>query len=161
MLKWSVFLQTQHNITFFLNKWPAGDPERIWSHPHKQSISGTATVPLHKRPRQPKFVSLCLVSAMQQPIQHVCVNAIMNAAHFLAKSAPAAPHCACAHWRPTIWQDDRGVDGACAVRSFHSQSMRDQYFASTVSLIPRLLLKNNLQAFTTILEYCSERDRAP
>lgn len=98
---------------------------------------------------------------MQQPIQHVGVNAIMNAAHFLAKSAPAAPHCACAQRRLTIWQDAGGVDGACAVRSFHSQTMRDQYFANPVSLIPRPLPKNNLQAFTTILEYCSERDGAP
>lgn len=55
MLKWSVFLQTQHNITFFLNKLPAGDPELIWNHPSKQSRSGRATVPLHKRPRQPNL----------------------------------------------------------------------------------------------------------
>lgn len=55
VLKWRVFLQTQHNIIFFLNKLPAGDPELIWSHPHKQSMSGTATVPLHKRTKQPNL----------------------------------------------------------------------------------------------------------
>jgi len=104
---------------------------------------------------------LCLIPAMQQPIQHVCVNAIMIVAQFLAKSAPASQHCACAQQLPTIWQDTGGVEGACAARSFHSQSMRDQYLAMHVSLILRPLPKNNLQASTTILKYCIESNRAP
>lgn len=62
---------------------------------------------------------LFLIPAMQQPIQHVCVNANKNATHFLAKCAPAEPHCACARQQPTIWQDAKGAGGACVDARFH------------------------------------------
>lgn len=111
--KWSVFLQTQKCSLINDQLGPRADRK----HPHKPSMSGTAIVPLHRRHRT--TCQLCLIPAMQQPIQHVCVNAIMIAAQFLAKSAPASPHCACAQQLPIIWQDAGDVDSACAARSWH------------------------------------------